>query len=134
MEAPLWPLLTVKAILAQMYLSSAFCKLRASGIGWVRWTQLRGILLEHDLTYDLHLSSIVARSRWICGTLGVTALVFELTFWVVLAAPRMAAAYAITGIVLHVSTLVMMRIDYLTYHSPIYLVFAVVPIARMLHG
>jgi hypothetical protein len=132
--APTWPLLAIQAVLAQMYLSSAFSKLRASGIGWVRWTQLQGILLEHDLAYDLPLSSLIARSRWICGILGFAALSFELTFWVVLAAPRMSPVYAVTGIVLHVSTLVLMRIDYLTYHAPVYLVFVVVPIARMLHG
>jgi hypothetical protein len=133
-QTPRWPLLAVQAILAQMYLSSAFSKLRASGIGWARWTQLQGILLEHDLIYDLPFSSRVARKRWLCGTLGLAALVFELTFWIVLAAPRLSIPYAVAGLLLHISTLLLMRIDYLTYHSPVYLVFAVAPVARMLHG
>jgi hypothetical protein len=131
---PKWPLLTIEAILAQMYLSSGFSKLRASGIGWVRPSQLQGILLEHDLAYDLPLASWLAEHRWFCGILGLAALTFELTFWAVLAAPRMSMAYAVTGILLHVSALVLMRIDYLTYHAPVYLVFAVGPIGRMLHG
>jgi hypothetical protein len=132
--APAWPLLMVQAILAQMYLSSAFCKIRTSGIRWASWKQLQGILLEEHLTYDLPLSARLAQSRWFCGIFGVGALAFELTFWVILVIPRSAAPYAVTGLLLHVSALILMRIDYLTYHVPVYLVFAATPLARLLHA
>ena len=128
-----WPLLMVEALLAQMYLSSAFCKLRASGMAWVSWRQLQGILLDHHLTYDLPLSGRLAQSGFFCTVFGCGALAFELTFWVILVVPRLSPAYALMGLLLHLGALILMRIDYLTYHAPLYLVFVVKPVARLLH-
>jgi len=127
--APTWPLLAIQALLAQGYLTSAVSKVRSCGIRWASWRQLQGILLHHDLTYDLPLASLAARSPWICGFLGGGVLAFELTFWVVLVTPKIAPVYAITGLLFHVCARILIKIDYLTYHAPAYLVFALVPAA-----
>ena len=129
---PKWPLLLIQALLAQMYLSSGICKIRKAGISWGAPGQLQGILLQHHLTYDLPLAAKLARSRWICGILGYGALTLELTFWIALVAPRTAPYYALAGLALHVGAFFLMRIDYLTYHAPSYLVFAVPALAKML--
>jgi hypothetical protein len=131
-EAPKWPLLVIEAMLAQMYFTAGYCKLRAGGIAWGSWTTLESILLQHHLVYDIPLSCQLAGNRRICAAMALGALIFELTFWLILPAPSLALFYAAAGIMLHLMARLLMRIDYLTYHAPLYLVFAVGPLARLL--
>jgi hypothetical protein len=88
--------------------------------------------LFHHLCYDLPVSERLANIDWACWAIGISAFVFEATFWVVLAVPQLSNIYAMAGIGFHLSTLWLMRIDYLTYHGPTYWVFAVAPLAQVL--
>ena len=131
-ESPRWPLLFVQALLAQMYLSSAYCKLRNAGSRWMTGRQIQGVLLYHHLSYDLPLSCRIARMSWLCRTMSISAFAFESTFWIVLLVPCLGIAYAIVGITFHLATRRLMKIDYLTYQGPVYLVFVIAPLGRFL--
>jgi hypothetical protein len=130
-DSPRWPLLFVQALLAQMYLSSAYCKLRNAGSRWMTGEQMQGVLLYHHLSYDLPLSCRIARMSWL-WTMSISAFAFESTFWIVLLVPRLGIAYAIVGITFHLATRRLMKIDYLTYQGPVYLVFVIAPLGRFL--
>jgi len=131
-SAPYWSLEVVEALVVEIYLVSAFCKLRTSGFAWTRPAQMRGILLFHHLCYELPLSAALAGNAAVCGFLGLGGLLFELTFWTVLVLPGAAVPYALAGLGLHLCTLVLMRIDYITYHATIFVVFFIPSIIRLL--
>jgi hypothetical protein len=120
-----WPLILVKGVVAQLYLSSALTKIRQAGIRWASAHQIRCILLQEYLLYDIPLAARLASHPRLCGFLGTTTLAFELTFWFVLIWPKTAALYAISGVAFHIATRVFLRVDYLTFHSAVYLVFVV---------
>jgi len=133
-RSPPWPLLIVQAALAQSYLTSGFCKIREMGVRWAPGAQMQGILLFHHLYYDLKASVWLAERIWLCRVLSVLALTFELTFWTVLLVPEYGWVFLLAGLTFHLGTLGLMRIDYLTYQGPAFLVFLVGPIGRALSG
>jgi hypothetical protein len=123
-----WALTLTKAILVQVYLSAASTKLRGGLRRWLSGEQLQGALLFHDAHYNIPLARRLAELRWLCACLTVATLVHQLTFWIVLIQPAVAPGYVSAAMAFHVSTLVLMRIDYLTYQGPAYLVFCVGPL------
>ena len=127
-----WGLLIVQAILAQVYLSAAICKLVHSGVRWADGSVLQAVFLGQHLSYDLPLTEWLARHRWLCSGLAAATLLHQLTFWLVLVVPGLWLPYAMFGLLFHVATLVLMRINYLTYQAPAFLVFVAAPLARML--
>jgi hypothetical protein len=131
-HAERWPLILIQALVAQVYLSSSYCKLRNMGLAWARGYQLQGVLLLHHMYYDLPLSATLAESLLFCKLLSGAVVVLESTFWMPLLVPQSALVYAGCGLLFHIATLILMRIDYLTYHCPVYLVFVVTPLAGWL--
>lgn len=129
-QAPVWPLLIIEGILAHMYLTSAFCKLRAAGWSWASWKTMESVLLSHDLTYGLPFSRSLSELPWACGMLSAGTLTFELTFCLVVLVPKLALVWAAFGLLFHTGARFLMRIDYLTYHAPLYSVFIVGVLCR----
>jgi hypothetical protein len=125
-------LTAVETLIALVYFSSAFCKLRNSGLAWMSAKQMQGILIFHHLYYDMPLSLRIAHSTRFCRVIGTVALIFEISFIGVIALPRLALLYAIAGLLFHLGTWRLMKIDYLTYFGPAYLVFFVQPLASVL--
>ena len=121
--APVWPLILIKLAIAQMYLSAGIQKLRRAGLGWCNGRSLRAYLVEHYLWGDTAKALMLARQPRTCMALSALLLFFELTFWVILLYPQLALPYVITGVAFHLGTALTMRINYLKYLSPIYLVF-----------
>ena len=130
---PSWPLVLVKAALAQMYCSAGLQKLRRTGWQWCQGESLQTYLVEHYLWGDMKNALRLGRSLQLCRILSVLVLIFELTFVLIIPFPSLSAFYAIGGVIFHASTSAMMRINYLKYLSPVYMVFIAEPTLRLLN-
>ena len=122
-ETPQWPLWLIKIGVAQMYFSAAVQKLRHAGWRWCNGRSLRAYLMDHYLWGDSELALKLARLPGVCMALSSVILVFELTFFLILLWPQLTLIYVVVGIAFHLSTALTMRINYLKYLSPVYLVF-----------
>jgi hypothetical protein len=122
-ETPVWPLWLIKIAVVQMYFSAAFQKLRHSGLRWCNGMSLRAYLMDHYLWGDSKLALELARLPAVCMALSSVILVFESTFFLILLWPQLTLIYVAVGIAFHVGILLAMRINYLKYLSPVYLVF-----------
>ena len=119
----LWPLSLIKIAVVQMYFSAAAQKLRHTGLRWCNGESLRAYLIEHYLWGDTTHALKLARLPRVCAVLSSGILVFEMTFWLVLLWPQLTLPYVVGGIVFHLGTALTMRINYLKYLSPVYMVF-----------
>ena len=122
--APAWPLWLIKLCLAQMYFSAGLEKLRHTGWAWADGTSLQAYLVEHHLWGDTPQALWLAQRLWLCRVLSVLTLAFELSFWLLLLWPMLRWLYAPAGLLFHLGTALTMRIHYLRYLGPVYLVFA----------
>ncbi len=128
--APLWPLFLVKLMIVLVYLASGISKLRYSGWVWADGRTLRANLLEHYLWGDMAVAHWLIQRPRACMLLSILTLGFELTFWLVLLFPALTLPYALLGLGFHLGTQLAMRINYLRYFGPGYLVFAIEPLMR----
>jgi len=118
-----WSILTIKAAVAQIYLSSGLMKLRNVGWRWSDGATLRANLVSAHLRSDGAAAlALAARPRW-CRAVATSVLIFELTFWLVIPFPPLAWIYLPVGLAFHVGTAVLMRIHYWIYIVPAYFVF-----------
>lgn len=118
-------LIAIKAIVAQIYFSSAWVKLRHSGWRWGRTPTLQIALLRYRLRDDNRAALWLARHATACQVASLLTLVFEATFWLVIPFPALAWVYLPAGVIFHLGTAVFMRIHYWIYVFPAYLVFIV---------
>jgi uncharacterized membrane protein YphA (DoxX/SURF4 family) len=129
---PTWPILIGKILLIQVYVSAGYSKLRNSSFHWATSSQLQGILLLQHMKYDIPLAVKVARNERLCSALAILTLIHQLTFPIVLVVPRLEPYYVVTALLFHLSTRLLMQIDYLTYQGPAYLIFVVLPLGNYL--
>ncbi|HKX28056.1 MAG TPA: hypothetical protein VJ302_10210 [Blastocatellia bacterium] len=129
---PSWPMVLVKIALAQMYCSAGLQKLRRGGWQWCDGESLQTYLVEHYLWGDMKNALRLGRSLRLCRILSILVLIFELTFVLIIPFQNLACLYAIGGVIFHASTSAVMRIDYLKYLSPVYMVFIAEPVLRLL--
>jgi hypothetical protein len=129
--APAWPLLLVQLALAQMYFSAGWQKLRRAGGRWCGGRSLQAYLVEHYLWGDMNGALRLARSLRLCRILSALVLLFELTFILIVVFPAAVYVYALAGLAFHAGAAAAMRISYLKYLGPVYLVFATDPALRL---
>lgn len=118
-----WELTLVKLALAQIYFSAGLEKMRRSGFKWLNGAYLQAHLLENYLWTDRPAALAVASNLIVCAALSTFVLIFELTFAIVVFFPMLAFFYVGFALIFHVGTLITMRINYLKYLWPVYLVF-----------
>ena len=92
-------------------------------MAWFNGKYLQAYLLENYLWTDRTSALAVAGKPLLCVLMSTLTLVFELTFWVVIFFPKLIFLYVAIALLFHIGTLVTMRINYLKYLSPVYLVF-----------
>jgi hypothetical protein len=131
-SSPQWPIFIAKMAVAQVYVSAAYSKLRNSGLRWATASQLQGILVTQHLKYDIPIANALASHRAVCSFLAFAVFSHQISFPIVLLYPGLEVTYVGAALLFHFGTLVTMRIDYLTYHAPAYLVFLVIPLGRLL--
>ena len=120
---PLWPLWLVKAALAQLYLSAGVQKLRRSGWQWSDGYSLQAYLVEHYLWADTPAAWWLAQRLWLCRWISRLTLIFEVSVVLILVFPALTPLYVVGGLLFHLATGLTMRIHYLIYLGPVYLVF-----------
>lgn len=120
---PPWPLFLTKLCLAQMYLSAGLQKLRRGGLAWGKGETLQAYLIDHYLWGDTKAAWRLAHCPRVCRVLSIGTLIFELTFWAALLQPGWTMIYAVMGLLFHLGASASMRIHYLKYLAPVYLVF-----------
>ena len=123
-SAPLWPVVLTKIALAQMYFSAGLQKLRRGGLRWCNGRALQAYLVHYYLWGDMPGALRLAQQPRLCVLLTSLVMTFELTFWLMLLSPPLTYGYALGGLIFHSATALTMRIHYLKYLSPVYMVFA----------
>jgi len=118
-----WELVLVKIGLAQLYLSAGIQKLKQSGLQWCNGKSLQAYLLENYLWSDRKAGLFIARRLNWCAVFSTLTLLFELTFWIIIIFPSLTYIYLAGVLLFHTATLVTMRINYLKYLLPVYMVF-----------
>ena len=84
-EYSCWPMMLLKLVVVQVYLSGAYSKLRNSGLRWASGTQLQGILIHQHLLFDIPLAFKLAGNRRLCAVFAGLVLFHQLTFPVIFA-------------------------------------------------
>ncbi|MFM7022565.1 MAG: hypothetical protein ACKOXB_06265 [Flavobacteriales bacterium] len=121
--APSWELLLIKIAIVQMYLSSAVQKLIHSGWRWCKGSTLQAHLMENYLWNEKKITLILAQNKGLCTALSYFTLLFELSFIILLFLPHLTYLYLSLALLFHLGTLLTMRINYLKYLLPVYMVF-----------
>jgi hypothetical protein len=127
-----WLMLTTKVLLALVYVSAGLMKLQTSGLRWADGRALQTFLLAADLRYDVPRARALATRRQVCAALSTAVLAFELLGWLLLFSRRGEFAFAAVGLALHAGMFVFLRVNYLKYLGPAYLVFAAPPLAGII--
>jgi hypothetical protein len=89
------------------------------------------LLLQH-MKFDIPVAAKVAKSRPLCTLIAVATLGHQITFPIILLLPRAELYYVVAALLFHLCTKILMRIDYLTYQGPSYVIFAVLPLGHYL--
>ncbi|MBS1522337.1 MAG: hypothetical protein JST50_15155 [Bacteroidetes bacterium] len=118
-----WELVLIKIVLIQVYFSAAIQKIRHSGLGWLNGQYLQAYLIENYIWTDRNAALAIASNTIFCAILSTLVLIFELTFGLVLFLPQLTFIYVGFALLFHLGTLITMRINYLKYLGPVYLVF-----------
>lgn len=119
----LWEIVLIKVAIAQMYFSAGLQKITKGIDNWINGRLLQIYLSENYLWSDSKPALRLAARQRFCAFLSICTLIFELSFWIVLVFPELTYLYVAGALLFHIGTLVTMRINYLKYLSPVYLVF-----------
>jgi hypothetical protein len=129
-----WELTLIKIAIAQLYLSAGLQKIRHSGFTWLSGKSLQAYLLENYLWSDQKAALQLALRPRLCLFTSVLVLLFELSFWIIIPIPSLTLIYVAGGLLFHIGTLVTMRINYLKYLLPVYMIFLTDMIFKLLTG
>jgi predicted DCC family thiol-disulfide oxidoreductase YuxK/uncharacterized membrane protein YphA (DoxX/SURF4 family) len=109
-----WPLLLMMCVLTIVYLSAGERKLVASGLEWMNGTTLQHYLIADGLRHGT-IGVELGRFHLLARVLSVVTILFELTFGLVLVAPRLRPLYAAAGAAMHVGIYVAMRAHFFRF-------------------
>ena len=96
-----WPLLAIQWLLALAYFSSAISKLASSGLSWANGYTLQYYLIEDGLRWQRPLGVWLGQQHLLVMALSWLTLIFEGTFFLVLAWPALAWLYLPVGTAFH---------------------------------
>jgi hypothetical protein len=97
-----WPLILIRHMLALIYLDAALHKLNRAGLDWMNGHTLQFYLVHDAVPRGSDIGVWLAQQHTLAWLLSWVTIVFELTFFLVLLAPRLAWAYIPVGIALHI--------------------------------
>jgi hypothetical protein len=117
-----WPRRVIIGAIAIGYFGAAYCKLVESPL-WVDGYTLQGYMLDRGIRHEIDLAITLASSWWLCVVLSVLTIVLELTWLLVIRYPRLAWTHVPGALMLHVSILVTMNINFFQFFALNYLVF-----------
>jgi uncharacterized membrane protein YphA (DoxX/SURF4 family) len=118
-----WEIVLIKISIAQMYFSAGLQKLGHSFRNWCNGKSLQAFLFENYLWSDRKIGFKLAQNQQLCAILSTLTLFFELTFGIIVLVPGLTFYYVAAAVLFHLGTLIAMRINYLKYMLPVYMVF-----------
>ena len=109
-----WPILLMIAILGLAYLSGFYNKLLHSGLDWANGYTLQMALLRDDLRWGREngIGTWLAQFHTLLAFLQYVVLVFQATFLLVLAFPRLSFVYFPIGLGFHAVIFVTLGADF----------------------
>jgi hypothetical protein len=133
-----WPIRVAMVITALVYFFAGYHKLRRSGIDWVLGNNMRYVMLWGPSIGQAQWESMarwVGEHLWAAKASGAFILGLEITFPVVLVVRRLQAWYALAAVFLHVTTWLVLGLDYWAWAATVSLLFIDWPrVARRLRG
>lgn len=122
MPAPRWPRRVVIGAIAIAYFGAGYCKMAESPL-WIDGYTLQGYMLDRAIRHDIASAVWLASHYWLCVALSVLTILLELSWILVIFFPRLAWTHVTGGLLLHVSILITMKIDFFQFFALNYLVF-----------
>jgi hypothetical protein len=104
-----WAMRVVMVAVAYAYLSAAFAKLRAAGLGWPGGGAFQAALLEHATPLGLRLAH---HPRLVEG-LAAAALLLEATAWLAFLRGRVRDAWCVAAASFHLGALALLGVNFL---------------------
>jgi hypothetical protein len=104
-----WSLQLIRISIALVYFMSGLEKIIVSQFSWVKADSLKFYLSFHETK----LSSLIIQNNFLCTVLSSGALMFQLSFILILFFPRWKWVWIIGGVLFHTSTLILMNIGIL---------------------
>ncbi|MGK2947694.1 MAG: hypothetical protein ACSLFP_03910 [Acidimicrobiales bacterium] len=121
-----WPLRSAMVIAALIYFFAGYHKVRRSGLDWAIGDNVRYVMLWGPSVgaakWDA-LATWVGERLWAAKATGAFILTFELTFPLVLLWRRLQPWYALVAVALHVTTYLLLGLDYWAWACTVTLLF-----------
>ena len=108
-----WPLLFISALFGIIYLDAGLSKVAESGLDWANGYTLQYYLAQDALRWGSDLGNWLSQHHTLVEIMSWGALLFELTFFLVVIYPRLAFLYIPAGIAMH-------TVIYLTMNAPFF--------------
>ena len=121
-----WPIRVSMVITALVYFFAGYHKLRRSGIDWVLGDNMRYVMLWGPSIGEAQWEGMarwVGEHLWAAKASGAFILGLEITFPVVLVVRRLQAWYALAAVFLHVTTWLVLGLDYWAWAATVSLLF-----------
>ena len=121
-----WPIRVAMVITALVYFFAGYHKLRRSGIDWVLGDNMRYLLLWGPSIGEAQWEGMarwVGEHLWAAKASGAFILGLEISFPVVLVVRRLQVWYALAAVFLHVTTWLVLGLDYWAWAATVSLLF-----------
>lgn len=130
-SVPLWPIYLILVLLCMAYVNAGLTKLRVSGFSWVTSEAVQTHILEECLFKPNSFGMWFSTKPMLCRLLAAFSLFFELSYPIVLVLPWLMFPYGAIGALFHLGIFMTMKVDFIRYWSPIYLVFVVMVVEKL---
>lgn len=110
-----WPLQLTGTILCLNYFLAAYAKLRWGGLEWMNGHTVAYTMRWHEAYFGVDVPLQLASRRTLLAVLSAATLALELTFPVILFAPRLVWIYLPAGLALHIGLHYSMRLLFFWY-------------------
>ena len=104
-----WPLLVIQWVLALVYLSAAYHKMRVAGLDWLNGYTLQNYILQDATRWDAAIGLWIGQYYWLILVMSWISFLWESTFFLILLFPALVWIYVPLGIGFHTGTWVTMR-------------------------
>lgn len=119
---PEWPRKAMLALIAIAYFGAGYCRCVNSFL-WADGHTLQGYLMEKSIAWDIALGWEIAQHWGLCVVISVLTMLLELGYPLVLFFPRFKPLFIFGGIMLHLSILLAMNINFMFFFGYNYFVF-----------
>jgi hypothetical protein len=121
-----WPVRAAMVIAALIYFFAGYHKVRRSGLDWAIGDNVRYVMLWGPTVgapkWDA-LATWVGERLWASKATGAFILTFELTFPLALLWRRLQPLYALIAVALHVTTYLLLGLDYWAWAGTVLILF-----------